>query len=250
MSPLIHHVVQARRLCVGVGGRKLLHNIDLNIGARESVAIVGHNGAGKSTLLRAISGSARVLSGDLCVHDASLSEPAGRALLASLRRRVSQVHQGLHLIGRLSALDNVLIGGAARYTSPLSWIRCWPRTEVDAARAALERVGMGWSSARRADSLSGGERQKVAVARALHQRAPLILADEPTASLDAGAAREIASLLSSTATESRATLITVVHDLNLVPLLAKRVLVLEHGAVIADWPVSDSTPNRLRDLLT
>ena len=117
------------------------------------------------------------------------------APLRRLRARVAQVHQGLHLVGRLSALDNVLIGGAARHPSPWTWLRRWPAAERAAAREALAWVGLAHAAARRTDELSGGERQKVALARALHQRPVLLLADEPTASLDADAADEVVALL-------------------------------------------------------
>ena len=110
-------------------------------------------------------------------------------------------------------------------------------------------VGLAWAAKRRTDSLSGGERQKVAIARALHQRAPLLLADEPTASLDAKAAAEIAALMSAVVVDAGAAMLCVVHDLDLVPNLAQRVLVLRQGRLVVDMPVTPSTPRELRPLL-
>jgi phosphonate transport system ATP-binding protein len=243
-------VVQAQGLQVSAGLQVLLRGLDLQIQPGEQVALVGHNGAGKSSLLRALSGFAQVTQGQLNVLGTDLSQARAPTLLRQLRCQVAQVHQGLHLIGRLSALDNVLIGGAGRFTSPRSWWRRWPAAERDASMAALARVGMAHAATRRTDALSGGERQKVAIARALHQQAPLLLADEPTASLDAQAAADVIALLASVARERGATLICVIHDLDLVPRLAQRAIALRRGGVVADLAVDAHTPARLRELLT
>ncbi len=242
-------IVEARDLHVRADSTKLLHNVALQVMPGERVALVGHNGAGKSTLLRAMSGFAFVAHGSLRVLDTDLHRPPRADTLRRLRRRVALVHQGLYLVDRLSALNNVLIGSAGRHSSPFTWIRQWPEAERRGALAALDRVGMTWAAARRTDSLSGGERQKVAIARALHQNAPIILADEPTASLDANAAEEIADLLAAVVAERNASLICVVHDLDLVPRLAQRAIVLRHGNIVADVAVTPATPAQLRPLL-
>ena len=196
-------VVEARGLHVNAGDHVLLRDLNLSVSTGERIAIVGHNGAGKSSFLRALSGFNAVHGGSLKVLGTDIAVIRERHALRSLRSRVAQVHQGLHLIARLSAIDNVLIGGAARSTSWLTWIRRWPAQEREQARAALARVGMAWAAGRRTDSLSGGERQKVAIARALHQNAPMLLADEPTASLDAAAADEVINLLTTLVAERK-----------------------------------------------
>jgi phosphonate transport system ATP-binding protein len=230
-----------------VGDHVLLRDVNLSVAFGERIAVVGHNGAGKSSFLRALSGFNNVQHGSLKVLGTDISVIGKRSALRNLRSRVAQVHQGLHLIARLSAIDNVLIGGAARSTSCLTWIRRWPAQEHEQARAALARVGMAWAAGRRTDSLSGGERQKVAIARALHQNAPMLLADEPTASLDAEAADEVINLITTLVAERKSTLICVVHDLDLVPRLADRVVVLRRGQVVADMAVTGSTTSELRE---
>lgn len=242
-------VVEASDLHVNAGAHVLLHGVNLTVSAGERIAIVGHNGAGKSSFLRAVSGFNKVHSGGLKVLGTDISVIRERRALRNLRGRVAQVHQGLYLVGRLSVLDNVLIGGAARNTSWLTWIGRWPSHERDHARAALARVGMAWAAGRRTDSLSGGERQKVAIARALHQDAPVLLADEPTASLDAEAADEVINLLTALVAERKSTLICVVHDLDLVPRLADRVIVLRRGQVVADVAVTENTASELRGVM-
>jgi phosphonate transport system ATP-binding protein len=242
-------IVEAQDLHVGAGHARLLRNVALRVMPGERVALVGHNGAGKSTLLRAMSGFATVVEGRLRVLDTELGGAPRASTLRRLRRRVAVVHQGLHLVDRLSTLDNVLVGSAGRSGSPLTWIRRWPEVERRSALAALDRVGMEWAAARRTDSLSGGERQKVAIARALHQQAPIVLADEPTASLDANAADDVAGLLVAAVAERGWTLICVVHDLDLVPRLAHRAIVLRQGSLVADVAVTAATPAQLRPLL-
>jgi phosphonate transport system ATP-binding protein len=249
VSELQRPFVEARGLGVRVGPHALLHDVGITIAAGERVALVGHNGAGKSTLLRSLSGFARVSQGSLRVLDTDMARPQDAATLRRLRARVAQVHQGLHLVGRWSALDNVLIGGAARSRSPLSWLGRWPAHERASAIAALARVGMGGAAGRRTDSLSGGERQKVAIARALHQGGALLPADDPPACLDAAAADEVVRLLREVASERQSALVCVVHDLELLPRLADRVIALRRGAVLADMTVTPRTPAQLREML-
>lgn len=243
-------MIHAEHLGLQAAGRPLLQGLNWRVAPGQRVAVLGHNGAGKSTLLRSLAGFMPVAQGQLSVMGTALHDKPSHSALSALRAQVAQVHQGVHLVGRLSALDNVLIGGAARFTSPLSWLRRWPRAEQEAARAALARVGLGDVALRRADTLSGGERQKVAMARALHQRARLLLADEPTAALDVRAEDELLTLLDGLVREQGLTLISVVHDLRLLPRLADRVLVLRQGRAVLDTALVDITPDTLSEALT
>lgn len=247
--PLNCNVIQAHQVQVCAGPHVLLRDLDLQIQAGERVALVGPNGAGKSTLLKTLSGFTRLSNGSLDVLGMNLAARPKVGSLRTLRSLVAQVHQGLHLVGRLSVLDNVLIGGAARHTALTSWLRHWPSMERAQAQSALERVGMAWAAQRRTDSLSGGERQKVAIARAVHQNAPVLLADEPTASLDVHAADEVIALLAEIVSERGVTLICVVHDLELLPRIANRVISLRGGLVLADVSVTENTPALLRGML-
>jgi phosphonate transport system ATP-binding protein len=213
----------------------------LHIGAGERVAVIGHNGAGKSTLLRCLAGFMRPSGGQLTVLGRALHGPLPRDELRALRRDVGQVLQGLHLVGRLDALDNALLGtlGRLRGGAALrSWLRWFDATDVRAAQAALARVGLAGRGGERVDRLSGGERQRVAMARLLMQRPRLILADEPTASLDPAGALDLCHGLVQTADELGAALVTVVHQADLLPLLAQRVLGLRDGQLLFDLPTA------------
>jgi phosphonate transport system ATP-binding protein len=208
----------------------------LQISLGERIAIVGHNGAGKSTLLRLLSGFATPASGRVEVLGRVLDTPLPARSLRALRCEVGQIMQNLHPVERLSVLENVLIGCLGRVRGWRGWTRCYPLGEVQAAESALREVGLLQRAATRADALSGGERQKVAIARLLMQRPRLILADEPTAALDPAAAREVCQLLVKAS--AAATLVSVVHSPALLPLLADRVIGMKNGGIAFDLPVA------------
>jgi phosphonate transport system ATP-binding protein len=223
-----------------IGGRTRLEIPNLRISHGERVALVGPNGAGKSTLLRLISGALAPSYGTVSVLQRSVTSGQSRNLSRQEYREwcaeVGQVFQGLHLVSRLSVLDNVLIGSLGRIKGLRTWLRVYPPQIVRQAQDALQAVGMLGQQNTRADLLSGGERQKVAIARLLMQQPRLILADEPTAALDPNAAAHACRLLVQAA--QQATLLTVVHNTTLLPLIADRVIGLREGQVAFDLPVS------------
>jgi phosphonate transport system ATP-binding protein len=239
-------VIDIEHLVCQAGGRALLDLPRLQMRAGERVAVVGHNGAGKSTLLRCLSGFMPPAHGRVQVLGRRLDATPSARELRALRLGVGQVMQGLHLVQRLSALDNVLIGALGRVRGWRGWTRVHRARDVAQAQDALAAVGMLAKAEQRADRLSGGERQKIAIARMLMQRPELILADEPTASLDPLAAAEVCSLLARAA--SGATLITVVHNPSLLPLLAERVLGLKQGRLVFDKPLADVSDAELARL--
>lgn len=233
-------------LVCAAGGRTLLDIAELRVQPGERVGVVGPNGAGKSTLLRALSGFMPPMHGQLEVLGHLLQTALTAAELRQLRQEVGQVLQGLHLVARLSALDNVLIGCLGRISGWRHWSRRFTATENAQARAALQAVGLQTRAATRADQLSGGERQKVAMARLLMQQPRLILADEPTAALDPAAAIEVCQLLAQAA--RGATLITVVHNPALLAGLADRVIGLRAGRIAFDLPVAEVSEALLAEL--
>ncbi len=239
-------VIALQQVCCIADGRARLDVDTLSIRHGERIAIVGHNGAGKSTLLRLLTGFMPAAHGRIEVlgHDLT-SSPSAREL-RTLRREVGQIHQGLHLVGRLSALENVLIGSLGRVTGWRSWLRHFPADELTRAKAALHAVGLLARATTRADQLSGGERQKVAIARLLVQQPKLILADEPTAALNPAAASEVCHRLAQAA--RNATLISVVHNPSLLPLLADRVIGLKNGRIAFDLPLSTVDDQKLTNL--
>ena len=239
-------VIHVENLVCQAGGRTVLALPQLHVGAGERVAIVGPNGAGKSTLLRTLSGFANAPSGRVTVLGRELAPRCARHELRALRAEIGQVMQGLHLVQRLTARENVLIGALGRLAGWRSWARVHHAPDVAEAEHALDAAGLRDKAAVRADRLSGGERQKVAIARMLMQRPRLILADEPTASLDPSAAIEVCRLLVRAA--AGATLISVVHNPGLLPLIADRVIGLRQGRLVFDRPLAEVDAAALDDL--
>jgi len=240
-------VIRLERVRVQAAGRTLLQVPRLSIAAGERVAVVGPNGAGKSTLLRLLTGMVVAEQGRVQVLGRELGRelapqnppPLSRAQWRSLRREVGLVMQGLHLVPRLSARENVLIGALARLQGSdawRSWLRLYPAALVAEADAALAALGLAERAQTRADRLSGGERQKVSLARLRLQRARLVLADEPTSALDPVATEQVCAALLAATDAAGQTLVTVLHDLELLPVLATRVLGLAQGRLLWDLP--------------
>jgi len=224
-------------------GRVLLHVFRLSVRHGERVALVGPNGAGKSTLLRLLAGLTPASSGEVRV--------LGRTVREVKRHEVGLVMQGLHLVPRLSARENVIVGALARLHGRdglRSWLRLYPPALMREAHAALAALGLGDRADARADLLSGGERQKVALARLQLQRPQLVLADEPTAALDPNAAHAVCDALVALAGPAGRTLVSVVHDPELLPRLATRVIGIAGGEVQWDLPMQALEPERLAAL--
>ncbi|MEL7466569.1 MAG: ATP-binding cassette domain-containing protein [Pseudomonadota bacterium] len=228
------------------GDRRVLHGIDLVIGAAERVALVGPNGAGKSSLMNAVVGLAPVERGAV----ETLGEPlATAAARRRARAAIGFVFQKHALARRRTALSNVIHGLMAR---PGAW-RAWSATTApeawrEEAMAALEEVGLADRAADRADRLSGGQAQRVAIARALVGAPRLVIADEPTASLDPAAGREVMDLFSSLVAKRGAALLYATHDMTYARTYADRVIGLKAGRIAFDAPSGDVTEAALAAL--
>lgn len=186
----------------------------LQVRAGERLALVGSNGSGKSTLLRTLHGLIRPTSGEFqCDRQA----------------RQAMLFQRPYML-RASAQNNVALG---------VWLRGTPWREArELALHALERVGLADLAGRHAKALSGGQQQRVALARAWAVRPQLLLLDEPTASLDPAAKREVERLMEEFS-DAGMTLIFSSHNLGQVKRLASRIVYLEHGRLVADLPTHE-----------
>jgi len=188
----------------GADAPAVLDGVSLTVAAGESVAIVGPSGSGKSTLLNIIGTLDRPTSGSVRLGGRDLLGLAAGELAEVRGREVGFVFQLHHLLGQCSALENVLVPTLAAAAPPGE---AEPR-----ARALLERVGLGDRMDARPGRLSGGERQRVAVVRALINRPKVLLADEPTGSLDRSASEALGDLLAELNAEEGVTLIVVTHS--------------------------------------
>ncbi|MDH4572324.1 ABC transporter ATP-binding protein [Salinicola acroporae] len=219
---ILHASQLAKRVTSGERELVILESLTLDVDCGESVAIVGSSGAGKSTLLGLLAGLDAPSSGELQMFGQSLSDldEDGRAALRA--GRVGFVFQNFQLLPTLTALENVML--------PLELS---PRQDVAAkSRQWLERVGLGERLDHLPKQLSGGEQQRVAVARAFVAEPDLVFADEPTGNLDEATGSRIIDLLFDLNRESGTTLILVTHDMALATR-CDRCLRLEGGALTA-----------------
>lgn len=228
-------------------GRPVFSDISFEIAPGSIVALIGANGAGKSTLLRCIprliepdAGSIRVLASDVT---------GSRTALRSVRTKLGFVFQKHNLVGRLSAFTNVVHGAQARGLGARAWLHSLaPHAVREEAVHCLSRVGLAEMAAQRADQLSGGQSQRVAIARALMQRPAIVLADEPSASLDPQAGDEVMQLFAGLMREERKTVVFTSHNLSHALSFADRVIALGSGKIMLDSPSSRLRESELRGL--
>ncbi len=212
-----------------------LDGVDLTVRPGEFVVILGRSGAGKTTLLRSINRLVEPTSGTVRVAGRDVTG-AGPAALREARRQVGMIFQQFNLVRRASVLDNVLAGRLGHVRPLPSLLGRFPEADRAAARACLEQVGLARLAARRADTLSGGEQQRVGIARALAQSPSVILADEPTASLDPALAGTIMDILRRINVERGLTLVVSQHQLETALAYASRIVGLRRGRVVFDGP--------------
>ena len=204
---------------------RILDHLSLTLGDGAAIAIAGPSGAGKTTLLHAIAGLVRPVQGRVLWDGQAISHLPESRRDRWRRETVGMVFQNFHLIGELSALDNILV--------PFTFDQTMIRTEQrQAARALAATIGLV-NLAVRAQSLSRGEQQRVAIARALIRKPKLLLADEPTASLDGVNAAAVGDLLLSAARETGAMLVVATHDQALLARIPRHLRV-EAGQAVSD----------------
>ncbi|TQM14063.1 phosphonate ABC transporter ATP-binding protein [Pseudonocardia kunmingensis] len=225
-------------------GHEALRGVDLVVGPGELVALVGSNGAGKSSLLRCLVRLQEPTGGSVVVNGVNVRK-AGARQLRRLRQDVGVVSQRFNLVERIGAFHNVVHGAIGREGS-----RCLvPALCTTALRAeameCLDRVGLADLARRRVDTLSGGQRQRVAIARALMQKPWLVLADEPVASLDPSAGRDVMELLRSIAVERELTVVAALHQVDFALTYTQRIVGMQAGKVVLDRPTPGCTVEQL-----
>jgi len=221
-------VVQARGIAKVFGEGALafqaLKGVDLDVREGELLMLAGPSGSGKTTLLSILGCVLSPSSGELALFGEDVTKLPAKLLPALRLQRIGFVFQGANLIASLSARDNVALVMRLRGLSA--------RNAKDRASEMLERVGLGGKLASLPAQLSGGERQRVGIARALVGDPPLVLADEPTAALDASSGLLVTELLKELCRERGRTIVVVTHD-NRIFHLADRIIHLEDG-LLAD----------------
>jgi putative ABC transport system ATP-binding protein len=204
--------------------RVVLDQLQLEVGSGEYIAIVGESGSGKSTLLNLIAGLDRPDAGSVIIDGADIAHMHDDARTLTRRSKLGFVFQAFHVLPHLSVLQNV--------TLPLVLLGELPEARERRARELLAEVGLGGREDSMPRELSGGELQRVAVARALVHRPALVLADEPTGNLDPDTATVVLDLLAREIRSRRAAGVLVTHS-EAAAATADRVLRLDHGRLVA-----------------
>lgn len=228
-------------------GFPALQDIHLRIGAGEQVALIGASGAGKTTLFRLLNCTLRPTTGALCIGNLESTALHGRRL-RRLRRTIGTIYQQHNLVPRLRVMHNVLAGHLGRWSVPRSFLSLVRPLELDTAVAALRQVGLVDKIFQRTDLLSGGEQQRVAIARVLVQDPAIILADEPVASLDPARSENIVHLLLDLAAQRQKTLLVSLHNVHLALEYFPRVLALRRGRLVFDGKPRELSSVDLREL--
>ncbi|TVU66717.1 phosphonate ABC transporter ATP-binding protein [Paenarthrobacter nitroguajacolicus] len=230
------------------GGRTVLKGVDFSVAAGEVVAFLGANGSGKSTTLRCVMGITAPDAGTISIAETALDSLQGRNLQEA-RQRMAMIFQKIHLIPRRTALDNVCAGALARIPTVRSLTpMLFPADVQQEALDCLDRVGLADRAFDRVGRLSGGQQQRVAVARALCQRADVVLADEPVSALDPHAAEQVMALLRELAHSEGLAVAAVLHQPDLALRYADRSIGLLQGSMTFDLPSTEITADHLDTL--
>lgn len=229
-------------------GQPVLKDISLEIGGNGVTAIIGPSGTGKSTLIRCINRLVDPTSGEILFEGQDLAKLKGKALRMA-RRRVGMVFQEYNLVERLSVIENVLTGRLGYVPAWRAFLRKFPQEDIDRAFELIDAVGLSADFAtRRADKLSGGQRQRVGIARAIMQAPALVLADEPTSSLDPKTSVEIMELMAELSRTRGIPIIINIHNVELAKRYANRIIGMTGGDVVYDGPPGGLTDAHLKQI--
>lgn len=217
-----------------------LKDINLNIDKGEFVVVVGLSGAGKSTLLRSINRLQDVSKGDILIDSKSITSAKGKDS-REIRRDIGMIFQSFNLVKRSSVLRNVLTGRVAYYPTWKTTFNLFTKEDKQKAYEALQRVDLADKVYTRVDQLSGGQQQRVAIARVLTQNPKIILADEPTASLDPQTSRRVMHDLKMLNEEYGMTVVANLHSVELAKEFGDRVIGVRAGQIVYDGKMSETS---------
>ena len=229
-------------------GQPVLKDISLEFDAQGLTAIIGPSGTGKSTLIRCINRLVDPTSGEIWFEGQDIARVKGSALRL-VRRRIGMVFQEYNLVERLSVMENILSGRLGYVPVWRAFMRKFPEADLARAFELLDAVGLGADFAtRRADKLSGGQRQRVGIARAIMQDPGLVLADEPTSSLDPKTSVEIMELMAEMSQTRNIPIVVNIHNVDLAKRYAHRIIGMTRGVVVYDGPPAGLGAHHLAEI--
>lgn len=246
LAPGVKLAVQNLTMCYA-NGHTALRDFNLSVGAGEMVVVLGSNGSGKSTLMKCVVGINRPTQGSVNLAGRDLVKLSGEPLREA-RLPLALISQNANLVKRRSVIANVCCGALGRHRTLSTALGRVPRETIEPARAYLDEVGLLHLEKQRAGTLSGGQAQRVAVARALAQEPHVLLADEPVASLDPEAADEVMRLLRRLATEDGLAVVVVLHQPDLAMRYADRMVGLRRGVMEFDRPAREVSARQIANL--
>lgn len=244
-------MIDIQNLSKTFSGGKGLDQVSLHIQRGEMVALIGSSGSGKSTLMRHIAG---LIPGDAT---GGRIEVARRVIqdrgvisrdIRDIRADIGMIFQQFNLVDRMSVLRNVTLGALSRTSLWRSLLGLFHEEDTLLAYKALSRVGIVEKARERTSNLSGGQQQRAAIARALVQRARVLLADEPIASLDPESSRNVMETLRDLNRNDGLTVVVTLHQVDYALSFCPRTVALKHGRVVFDGPSAELTPAFLRQL--
>lgn len=214
----------SRHYTIGGNVVRAVDGVSLSIAGGEFVALLGQSGSGKSTLLNLLAGLDRPTSGSVFVRGRDLAKMSSEELAGYRRNDVGMVFQAFHLIPSMTITENVEL--------PMRFAEVDRTERARRVRESLERVGLGKRFEHRPSELSGGEQQRVSIARALANRPALLLADEPTGNLDSRTGEDILNLIRELSTSLHMTVVMVTHERALAERFAHRLVFLGDGKLL------------------
>lgn len=238
-------IVEARNLSVTFEGKIALSSLSFSVHKGERIALIGPSGAGKTTLMNTLATFIRSYEGELMIDASPASTLTDRKKLA---KKIGMIRQQFDLVDELPAIHNVLAGKLSEWGFFKSLLSLIVPQEKALALNALERVGLVDKAFQKTAQLSGGEQQRVALARLFVQGPEMILADEPVASLDPARAEDILSMLTELVMEKNQTLITSLHSVEYAKKYFTRIIALKQGAIYFDLPAKEVRQDQLTAL--
>jgi phosphonate transport system ATP-binding protein len=229
------------------GNVKALQGVSCEIKQGEFVAIIGLSGAGKSTFIRCINQMHTITSGEIIVNDANVTLLKGNEL-RQFRRKIGMVFQSFNLVKRTTVIKNVLTARVAEMPLWKSILGLYTKEDKLLALTALDNVGILDKAYLRADTLSGGQAQRVALARCLAQKPDIILADEPVASLDPLTSQQVMDDFVKINKEFNITIVANMHHVDIAQKYARRIIGIKAGKIVFDGPSDTLTDNDLTNI--
>ena len=238
-----HHLKISHLYKEYVAHKPVLKDINLEVKTSGLVAIIGPSGTGKSTLIRCINRLVEPTQGSIDFYGTNIVTLNSGAL-RKVRREIGMVFQEYNLVERLTVMENILSGRLGYISALNAWLRRYPAADIERAYELLDLIGLHGFENQRADSLSGGQRQRVGIARSIMQSPRLLLADEPTSSLDPKTSVEIMQLLKDLGERLCIPVLVNMHDVELAKRFAVRIIGMSDGRI-----VYDDSPQKLTDVI-